>query len=87
MTYQEKLETARRDSDRAIERSQKPGITIGFANGRAGFTAVDQGDYPRTVYGLLDVQRIDDLIDQLALARAHLVHEAVAEVQNEVQVP
>jgi hypothetical protein len=87
MTYQQKLERDRRDSDSAIARSREPGITIGFASGRAGFTAVDQGGYPRTVYGLLDVKKIDDLIDQLELARAHLVHEMPTGIDCEIPAP
>ena len=74
MTYQEKLELARLDSDAAIEYARRPGIRIGFANGIAGYTATDASER-RPVYGTLTIEAIDDLLDQLELARAHIIHE------------
>lgn len=87
MTYQQKLEDARRDSDNAIKHAQRPGVRIGFANGIAGFTAVDNGQYPRTVQGALGVSDIDELIDDLLLAREHLMNTMPTQIDCEVPEP
>ena len=83
MTHQQKLELQQIISDMNIEIAQRPGFKIGFANGRAGYTAVDASER-KPVYGLLTVDEIDDLIDSLELARAHILHECKTSTYNEI---
>jgi len=86
MTHQQKLELQQIISDMNIEIAQRPGFKIGFANGHAGYTAVDASER-RPVYGMLSVSDIDDTIDDLLRAREHLMNNQKTATNWEIPKP
>jgi hypothetical protein len=73
MTHQQLLHETKTARESEITELTKPGASVGFAGGVVGISVRDKAK--RLAMATLDVQAIDDLIDELLLARAHLVHD------------
>jgi len=69
-TYQARLVEERNSYIREIQASRSS-ITVGFGKDLAGLAVRDES--LRTVYCVLSVESIDELIFQLELARVHLL--------------
>ncbi len=72
MTHQQMLHEVRSAHEFAVAEDTKPGASIGFDRGIVGVTVRDNAG--RIAMCTLDLAAIDELLDELLLARAHLAN-------------